>query len=77
MLQQGVRSGDVPKRNNGRGDWTQPGRGSSALSYNLARLLWFQASSFPCSGSRCVGKPLCGLINTPLSEKGQSLVSGG
>lgn len=25
----------------------------------------------------CVGKPLCRLINTPLSEKGQSLASGG
>lgn len=35
-----------------------------------------QALCFPCPGSCSMGKPLCGLINTLLSKKGQSLVSG-
>lgn len=35
-----------------------------------------QALSFPCPDSCYMGKPLCGLIITLLSEKGQSLVSG-
>lgn len=34
------------------------------------------APSFPSLGSHRTGKSLCSLVNTPLSEKGQSLVSG-